>query len=330
MKLAIAIAALAGLLAAILLIGYHGFIAVSDLLLTVGWGMVVVSLFHLLPVTLSSLAWRRVLRNTWSKSLLVFFWARLVREAVASLLPVMQVGGELVGARILTFNGAGAGIAGASVVVDLTLESIAQFFFTLLGLLLLVLLGGSQQTVRWAAAGLVVAALALGGFVIAQHKGMFKLLENFIEKISDKWEWLSLGKIDNLHDTIQKLYRERRALLAAGVTHLLSWIISATEVWLALYFMGSPVSFLEALILESLSHAVKSAAFVVPGALGVQEGAYMLLGEMLGLTPEMGLALSLVKRVRDLLLGIPALLGWQAQESGRLWIRASRRKSDGR
>jgi len=330
MKLAIAIAALAGLLAAILLIGYHGFIAVSDLLLTVGWGMVVISLFHLLPVTLSSLAWQRVLRNTWSKSLLVFFWARSVREAVGSLLPVMQVGGELVGARILTFHGAKAGIAGASVVVDLTLEAIAQFFFTLLGLLLLVLLGGSQQTVRWAAAGLVLAALALAGFVIAQHKGMFKLLENFIEKIAGKWEWLSLGKIDNLHDTIQQLYRERRVLLAAGATHLLSWIISVTEVWLALYFMGSPISFLEALILESLSHAVKSAAFVIPGALGVQEGAYMLLGEMLGLTPEMGLALSLVKRVRDLLLGIPALLGWQAQESGRLWNRASRRKSDGR
>ena len=330
MKLAIAITALAGLLAAILLIGYHGFIAVSDLLLTVGWGMVVISLFHLLPVTLSSLAWQRVLRNTWSKSLLVFFWARSVREAVGSLLPVMQVGGELVGARILTFHGAKAGIAGASVVVDLTLESIAQFFFTLLGLLLLVLLGGSQQTVRWAAAGLVLAALALAGFVIAQHKGMFKLLENFIEKIAGKWEWLSLGKIDNLHDTIQQLYRERRVLLAAGATHLLSWIISVTEVWLALYFMGSPISFLEALILESLSHAVKSAAFVIPGALGVQEGAYMLLGEMLGLTPEMGLALSLVKRVRDLLLGIPALLGWQAQESGRLWNRASRRKSDGR
>jgi len=330
MKLAIAITALAGLLAAILLIGYHGFIAVSDLLLTVGWGMVVISLFHLLPVTLSSLAWRQVLRNTWSKSLLVFFWARSVREAVGSLLPVMQVGGELVGARILTFHGAKAGIAGASVVVDLTLESITQFFFTLLGLLLLVLLGGSQQTVRWAAAGLVLAALALAGFVIAQHKGMFKLLENFIEKIAGKWEWLSLGKIDNLHDTIQQLYRERRVLLAAGATHLLSWIISVTEVWLALYFMGSPISFLEALILESLSHAVKSAAFVIPGALGVQEGAYMLLGEMLGLTPEMGLALSLVKRVRDLLLGIPALLGWQAQESGRLWNRASRRKSDGR
>ncbi len=329
MKLVIAFTALAGLLAAILLIGYHGFLAVSDLLLTAGWGMVVVSVYHLIPVTFSSLAWRTVLRNTWRKSLLVFFWARSVREAVGSLLPVMQVGGELVGARILTFHGAKAGIAGASVVVDLTLETIAQFFFTLLGLLLLVLLGGSQQTVRWAAAGLVLAAVALAGFVIAQRKGMFKLLEDFIEKISDKWEWVSLGKIDNLHDTIQKLYGERRLLLAAGLTHFFSWIISAAEVWLALYFMGSPVSFLEALILESLSHAVKSAAFVVPGALGVQEGTYMLLGEMLGLTPEMGLALSLVKRVRDLLLGIPALLGWQVLESGRLWIKANRRKSDG-
>ena len=327
MKLTIAITALAGLLAAILLISYHGFLAVSDLLLTAGWGMVVVSVYHLIPVTFSALAWRRVLLNTWRKSLLVFFWARSVREAVASLLPVMQVGGEFVGARILTFHGAKAGIAGASVILDLTLETIAQFFFTLLGLLLLVLIGGSEQTVRWAAAGLVVAALSLGGFVVAQRKGMFKLFEDFVEKISDKWEWLSLGKIDDLHDTIQKLYEERRAFIAAGVTHLFSWIISAGEVWLALYFMGNPVSFLEALILESLSHAVKSAAFVVPGALGVQEGAYMLLGEMLGLPPEMGLALSLVKRVRDLLLGIPALLGWQAQESGRLWIRANRRKS---
>jgi putative membrane protein len=275
------------------------------------------------------MAWHRLLRSTWHHSLPVFFWARSVREAVGRLLPVMQVGGELVGARILTFHGAKAGIAGASVVVDLTLEAIAQFFFTLLGLLLLVLIGGSEQTVRWAAAGLVLAALALGGFVIAQRKGMFKLLEDFIEKLADKWEWLSLGKINNLHDTIQQLYRERRALLAAGLTHLFSWIISAGEIWLALYFMGNPVSFLEALILESLSHAVTSAAFVVPGALGVQEGAYMLLGGMLGLAPEMGLALSLVKRVRDLLLGIPALLGWQAVEGGRLWIRANRRKNNG-
>jgi len=330
MKLAIAITALAGLLGAILLIGYHGFLAVSDLLLTAGWGMVVVSVYHLIPVTFSSLAWRTVLRNTWRKSFLVFLWARLVREAVGNLLPVMQVGGEFVAARILTFHGAKAGIAGAGVVVDLTVETITQFFFTLLGLLLLVLIGGSEQTVRWVAAGLVLAALALGGFVIAQRKGMFKLLEDFIEKISDKWEWLSLGKIDNLHDTIQKLYRERRLLLAAGLTHLFSWIITSGEVWLALYFMGNPVSFLDALILESLSQAVKSAAFMVPGALGVQEGSFLLLGEMLGLTPEMGLALSLVKRVRDLLLGIPALMGWQALEGGRLWIKANRRKSDGR
>ncbi|HXZ95430.1 MAG TPA: lysylphosphatidylglycerol synthase domain-containing protein [Burkholderiales bacterium] len=328
MKRSIAIAALAGLLAAILLIGYHGFLAVSDLLLAVGWGMLVVGAYHLIPLTFSSLAWRRVVRNTWRKPLPVFIWARLVREAVGSLLPVMQVGGELVGARILTFRGAVAGIAGASVIVDLTLEAVAQFFFTLLGLVLLVLIGGSEETVRWTAAGLAVGALALGGFVMAQHHGMFKFLEDFIEKIAEKWDWLSLGRIGNVHDTIQKLYRERRALLAAGLTHLFSWIISAGEVWLALYFMGSPVTFLEALILESLSHAVKSAAFMVPGALGVQEGTYMLLVQMFGLTPEMGLALSLVKRARDLLLGIPTLLGWQMQESGRLWIRANRAKSE--
>lgn len=328
MKLGIALAALAGLLAAIFLIGYHGFITVSDLLLTAGWGVAAVSAFHLIPLTLSALAWRRVLRKTWRKSLWVFLWSRLVREGVGNLLPVMQVGGELVGARVLTFYGAKAGTAGASVVVDLTLETIAQFFFTLLGLLLLVLVGGSEQTVRWAAAGLALAALGLSGFVLAQRKGMFKLLEDFIDKIAGKWEWLALGKIENLHDTIQKLYGERRAWFTAACVHFSSWVISVTEVWLALHFMGSPISFLEAIVLESLSHAVRSSAFVIPGALGVQEGTYMLLGELFGLTPQTGLALSLIKRVRDLVLGLPALLGWQAQESGRLWIKASRSKND--
>ncbi|HMJ50274.1 MAG TPA: lysylphosphatidylglycerol synthase domain-containing protein [Burkholderiales bacterium] len=323
MKRSIAIVALAGLLAAILLIGYHGFLAVSDLVLAVGWGLLAVGVYHLIPLTFSSLAWRRLVRNTWRKPLSVFIWARLVREAVANLLPVLQVGGELVGARILTFRGAVAGLAGASVVVDLTLEAVAQFFFTLLGLVLLVMIGGSEETVRWTAAGLAVAALALGGFVIAQHNGMFKWLEGLVEKIADRWNWLSLGRIGNVHDMIQKLYRERRALFAAGLTHFFSWIISAGEVWLALYFMGSPVTFLEALILESLSYAIRSAAFMVPGALGVQEGTYMLLGQIFGLTPETGLALSLVKRVRDLLLGIPTLLGWQMQESRRLWVRAN-------
>jgi uncharacterized membrane protein YbhN (UPF0104 family) len=82
--------------------------------------------------------------------------------------------------------------------------------------------------------------------------------------------------------------------------------------------MGHPVSIGEALVIESLLHAVRGAAFAIPGALGAQEGALVLLCAAFGIPPEQAIALSLVKRAADLVLGMPGLLGWQMLEWGRL------------
>jgi uncharacterized membrane protein YbhN (UPF0104 family) len=64
--------------------------------------------------------------------------------------------------------------------------------------------------------------------------------------------------------------------------------------------------------------AVRSVAFAVPGALGVQEGAYVVIGLLFGLSPQDALALSLLKRARDLVIGAPALVIWQVMEGRRL------------
>ena len=79
------------------------------------------------------------------------------------------------------------------------------------------------------------------------------------------------------------------------------------------------------LVIESLLYAIRTVAFAIPNAVGVQEGAYILVGGAFGLTPEMGLALSLLKRARDLVIGLPALGAWQALEGGRLWRRLAPR-----
>jgi hypothetical protein len=69
--------------------------------------------------------------------------------------------------------------------------------------------------------------------------------------------------------------------------------------------------------IESLVYAIRTAAFVVPSALGVQEAAYALLAPLMGVGPELGLAVSLLKRARDIAIGIPTLLAWQAMEGQR-------------
>jgi hypothetical protein len=76
------------------------------------------------------------------------------------------------------------------------------------------------------------------------------------------------------------------------------------------------VSWSDALMLESVGQAIRGAAFAIPGALGVQEGGYLLLGALVGLHAETGLALSLAKRARELLLGLPGLLYLHWAERG--------------
>ena len=96
------------------------------------------------------------------------------------------------------------------------------------------------------------------------------------------------------------------------------WIFGVAEVLIVFAFMGNPISLAEALVIESLMHAVRGATFVIPSALGAQEGALVLLCAIFGIPPEQAIALSLVKRAVDLIIGVPALVGWQLLEWKRL------------
>ena len=120
---------------------------------------------------------------------------------------------------------------------------------------------------------------------------------------------------------LHAIYRRPGGLWLCFGLHLACWIASTCEAWFALRFAGEPLPFTAVLVLESMLYAVRTSAFAVPNAVGVQEGAYILLGASFGLSPEMALALSLLKRARDIAIGLPTLGLWQALEGGRLWRR---------
>ena len=316
-KIVSGLATLAGLGAIVVLTAYQGFAEVGQVLIAAGWGIALVTAFHLVPMATSALAWRAVAGAITQGKVWVFLWARLLREAINGLLPVAQVGGDIVGARILTFHGSRAPIAGASVLVDMTLEFLTQIVFTVIGLGLL-LAGGGGAMGGWVAAGLAVATFAAIGFLLAQRWGMFLLLEKLLERMATYFDWPALGSLAKLHDTMMTIYRHRSAMIGATLWHLTAWFLGAVEVWLTLLILGADVSFAEALVIESLGQALRTAAFLVPGAYGIQEGGYMLLGVHFGIAPEIALSVSLIKRVRELVLGVPAMLAWQLIEGRRL------------
>jgi uncharacterized membrane protein YbhN (UPF0104 family) len=78
--------------------------------------------------------------------------------------------------------------------------------------------------------------------------------------------------------------------------------------------IGHPIGILEAVALRSLGLTIRSAAFLVPGGYGVQEGGYVAIGALIGVPVEIALVLSLASRIRDIVVGVPALAIWQLSE----------------
>lgn len=314
---------LLGLLLATALIAYEGAGPVAGALAVAGWGLLVVALFHLLPLILDAAAWWALLPPGRRPHLAAVSFARWIRESVNSLLPVAQIGGDLVGIRLLTTFRVPGSVAAASVVGDVTVGLATQLLFTLIGLGLLLLVSDDPLALTVAysiLAALALVLVALVAFVVMQRRGLFGGLARLSAATLGDGRWISAlrAKGARLDSAIDSLYSARRGLLVSGVLRLAAWLVGAGEIWLALHFFGHPVSLAEALMLESLGQAVRAAAFMVPGALGVQEGGYILLGSLLGLDSPVALAISLAKRVRELSLGLPGLLAWQYIEGRRL------------
>ncbi len=289
----------------------HGASEVALALRTAGAGLLVVAAFHVLPMLGDAIGWRRLLPSELRPPMRTVLWARWIGESINGLLPVLQVGGNIVKAGLLARAGVGGAVAGATVVVDVTLVMLTQVVFTVVGLGLLLLHIGGHPLALPVAVGVVIMGSILAAFYAAQRQGVFGALAQLLVRIG-RGRWASLVTDgDAIDASVAVLYRQRRTIAAASAWHLLSWLLGTGEVWLVLWFIGQPVGLAEAIMLESLGQAVRAGAFAVPGALGVQEGGYVMLGRVVGLAPETALALSLAKRVRELVLGIPGLIAWQ-------------------
>lgn len=300
---------------------WHGFTAVFAILAVAGWGLLLVTLYHLLPLAIDAAAIRVLLpaRSSWPDTVL----ARWAGESASSVLPFGQLAGPLVMIRQLWRRGVLMQNAVAAITVSTTLQVLAQIAFALIGFALIAAYVSphAQNAVR---PTLIVAAIVLAlpamAFYVLQRRGLFAWSMRAIARFGSKYDWSSLhGRAQAIDQAVQRTYEHGRRAPASFLLSLAGWVAGTAEVYLVLQLFGTPVTWAVALMLESVGQAVRGAAFAIPGALGVQEGGYLLLAPLAGLQPDTALALSLAKRAREILLGVPGLLHLYASEN--LWGR---------
>jgi putative membrane protein len=286
-----------------------------------GWAIVGVIAYHcVVPIFLDTVGWRVLFPRSSRLPLRKLIWMRWIGESVSTLVPSAAVGGDVVRARLAAINGAPLPVAAGTVLVDLTLGVFTQAAFTLLGVALLVGVTGQKNFVRPTLIGTFIGIVGVAGFYFVQRLGMFRFLANIIARLANSPEWQSLvhggGTLDQ---TVRELYARRKAVIACCAWTIVSLVAGSGEIWIALNALNLRATLANAVILQSMVLAIRSAAFAVPSGLGVQETGYYLVGQLLGIPDYLAVTLALIARVRELAIGIPGLICWQVIEGRRLW-----------
>jgi putative membrane protein len=306
--------AIAGLALAVTLFAREDVAGIIALLFAAGPGLVLAALFHVLPMIANACAWGRLLPELQRPSVRVLTWATWVRESVNGLLPVARIGGEIVAYRIIRRHVARRSEVAASLVADMTLSVLSQAGFALLGVALLFAIGHTSAATAQLLAG-VVGMISLGaGFVLAQRAGALGAVTRMLNRLFAGRLGLTFAQSLRFDQALRAVYARRRDIVACFAWQFGGWVLGAGEIWLALHFLGQQRGVLDAVVIEALIQAVSSTAFIVPGALGVQEGAFVLIGAVLGIDATTALALATARRLRDLIIFFPGLVAWQWAE----------------
>jgi putative membrane protein len=301
-----------GLVLFVVLLASQGLTNVMATLSVAGWGLILVALFHLLPLWLDALAIRVLFTRGKGGTLRDALFTRWAGESASGLMPAGQIGGPVLMARHLAFRGMPMQDAAAAITVSTTMQTFSQIAFAVFGVVLLGAQksGNSEHALSTSA---LVASAVLGvqvvGFYLMQRRGLYGKVTRVARRFGGKRDWSqAVTQAESIDLAVQGVYRRGGAVLASFALNLIGWLVGTGEVYLILLLIGHETTWVNALLLESLGQAIRGAAFIIPGALGVQEGGYLLLAPIAGLSPDSALALSLAKRAREILLGLPGLL----------------------
>jgi putative membrane protein len=308
-----------GLALLVALVVRADFSAMLHTLDTGGWQVLWLAPYRTLYFSLYATGWLALLRPYDPAHRAGFhyvFWVTTVREGVDRLLPVASVGGGVVGIRLLRWRGLPAAPVAATVIVEMVLTLIVVYAFTAIGLFLLLELSATGQDYRRL---LIAFGLSLPVPVVTvlllRYGSAFERMHRFLGPLMGE---ITSEPAASLDHELRATLRRGWNLLAAASLQLVALIFGSFEIWFAMRLFGHPVSAAVAVALESMTQAVRHVGFFVPAGIGIQEAGLVIFGQAFGISGEMALAVSMAKRLREVLCGVPAILSWQWLEGRRL------------
>jgi putative membrane protein len=319
MKRRVVFGLILGIAAFAVVLATHNMTTVFGALAGAGWRLSWVVIWRILSIFASAVGWWCLFPVSAKPPYPYLALGRWISEAINHLLPVVQIGGDVVRARLayLVAQRRGlplSGVATAAVqVIDITCALSAQVIMVTIGFLLLWWRG--NVAVWPVVIGIAIAFVPLVLLVVAQRRDVLRGATGILGKAGLQHFLQSISAAgDHLAAQFSTLYRRKRAIAGAISWHVIASVLRIGETWSALWVFGHPISLTDALLVDVMAGAARSLAFFIPGALGAEESGILLICGLVGIEPSLALALALSKRARDLVLGLPGLLAWLVAE----------------
>ena len=269
-------------------------------------GLLLLVILHLPIVVLMGFAWWQVAGDDPPASHWRFAWARFVRDAAGEILPFLQLGGLVFGLRALGRGGRALTVGAVSASIDGIIELTAKLPYALAALLTLLALAPQSPLAR-----LLAAALAMTGVFVAillfMRRSLGASLQAMARAVSARWPGVISPEDDPGGRAVQACFEsilsQHRRLWSGFALHLCCWFLGAAEAWVIFRLLGVDLTLWQALAIDGTVMGLRTFGWMVPGALGIQEGSYLLAAAVFGVPPAAAIAASLARRARDLVLG---------------------------
>lgn len=278
---------------------------VASLMARVGWGFLLVLFVAGLMFTADTCSWFAMLKGfaVNLRSLCALWRVRLVGEMLNIVTPTAGVGGEPAKALILVKSLAvepREAVASVLAAKTTILLAFIPFFATAI-----VLMCTTPQLPRgWIfACGIAFAIyiVAIGAFFLVQR---YKIASWFAARLhpfrcAARLERV-LNEVRAVDQELERLYvRAPGRVWVSLVFAFLGWLLGVAELYVISALLGYPLSISEVWIIEAVAQLVRQATGFIPGSLGVTEGSMLLLYSIFTATPTVGVAVALVRRLRE-------------------------------
>ena len=309
-----------GLATALWLLSDSGLTQVAERLGSTGLQLLWLLPLHALVLLPDVAGWRLLLApcDRGNQAPMAYlFWVATLREAINRLLPVANVGGEIIGIRLVAARGISGSAVAASVIVEVLLTLFAQYFFVAIGISILISNSEHNKALDAWIIGLTLSlVIPLLLTVVLRYIPIVKLTNQLSSRLlgPDHRVTAVLRDSVNLDDQILDLLHRPGRLFASTVLQLAGMLLGAFEVSFILWQLGHSVTLSQAIMIESLIQAARQVVFIIPGGLGVQELGLIALGQVSGFDAATAVTLSMAKRLREVIFGMLPLLSWQWAE----------------